>query len=136
MSVVRKPDRSGYSFFSDRLTTVMRRYAASLPVRVALALAAVGLAACSSENEQSRKVIEAQCIAGGGAEDVCACLGKTSAERLDRELLDIVVLGAQGEDVETAERIAELPPELENKLSVVVPEIIKQCGAESYLVTG
>lgn len=114
----------------------MRRYAASLPGRIALALAVIALGACSSENEQSRKVIEAQCIAGGGAEDVCACLGKTSVERLDRELLEIVVLGAQGEDMETADRIAELPPELGNKLSVVVPQIIKQCGAESYLVTG
>jgi len=134
--MVRKPDRSGFSGLPDRLTTAMRRYAASLPVQTALALAAVALGACSSENEQGRRVIEAQCIAGGGAEDVCACLGKTSAERLDRELLEIVVLGAQGEDIETTERIAELPPELENKLSVLVPEIIKQCGAESYLVTG
>ena len=136
MSVVPRRDRNGYSIFSDRLTSAMRRSAASLPRRIALALAVIALGACSSENEQSRKVIEAQCIAGGGAEDVCACLGKTSVERLDRELLEIVVLGAQGEDIETADRIAELPPELGNKLSVVVPQIIKQCGAESYLVTG
>lgn len=98
-----------------------------------LAFAAIG--ACS-QNEQGKRVIEAQCIAGGGAEDVCACLAKTSAERLDKELFDIVVLGAQGEDLETAERIAELTPELEDKLTLVVPEIIKTCGAESYLVTG
>jgi len=113
----------------------MRRSSASLPGLAVLLLAAVAIAGCS-QNEQGRKTIEAQCIAGGGAEDVCACLAKTSAERLDKELFDIVVLGAQGEDLETAERIAELPPELENKLSAVVPEIIKQCGADSYLVTG
>ena len=106
----------------------MRRYAAKL-----LALAVLALAACS-QNEQGRKTIEAQCIAGGGAEDVCACLAKTSAERLDKEIFDIVVLGAQGEDIETAERIAELPPALENEMSTVIPEIIKSCGAESYLV--
>lgn len=106
----------------------MRRYAASL-----LALAAAPLAGCS-QNEQGKKVIEAQCIAGGGAEEVCACLAKTSSDRLDKELFDIVVLGAQGEDLETAERIEELSPELENKLTLVVPEIIKECGAESYLV--
>lgn len=113
----------------------MRRHAASLAGLAALGLGALTLGACS-QNEQGRKVIEAQCIAGGGAEDVCACLGKTSAERLDKELFDIVVLGAQGEDIETAERIEELSPELENKLSLVVPDIIKSCGAESYLVTG
>jgi hypothetical protein len=110
----------------------MRRYAASLSGLAAIALA---LSGCS-QNEQGKKVIEAQCIAGGGAEDVCACLARTSAERLDKELFDIVVLGAQGEDIETAERIEELSPELENKLTLVVPEIIKSCGAESYLVTG
>ena len=108
----------------------MRRYAATL-----LGLAAATLAGCS-QNEQGKKTIEAQCIAGGGAEDVCACLAKTSAERLDKELFDIVVLGAQGEDIETAERIAELSPQLENRLSVEVPAIIKMCGAESYLVPG
>jgi Ni,Fe-hydrogenase maturation factor len=109
----------------------MRRYAAA-PL---LALAAFALGACS-QNEQGRKTIEAQCIAGGGAEDVCACLATTSAEKLDKELFDIVVLGAQGEDVETAERIEELSPELENKMTMAIPEIIKSCGAESYLVPG
>jgi hypothetical protein len=108
----------------------MRAYAVTY-----LALAAAMLAACS-QNEQGKKTIEAQCIAGGGAEDVCACLATTSAERLDKELFDIVVLGAQGEDIETSERIAELSPEIENKLTLVVPEIIKSCGAESYLVPG
>ncbi|MEY2757252.1 MAG: hypothetical protein RIR33_1030 [Pseudomonadota bacterium] len=108
----------------------MGRYSASL-----LALTTMLVAGCS-QNEQGKRVIEAQCIAGGGAEDVCACLARSSAERLDKELFDIVVLGAQGEDIETAERIEELSPELETKLSFVVPDIIKSCGAQSYLVPG
>ena len=113
----------------------MRRFAALLPAHLSAVLAAIVLGACG-QNEQGKRTIEAQCIAGGGAEDVCACLAKTSSERLDKELFDIVVLGAQGEDIETAERIEELTPELQNKLTAVVPDIIKLCGAQSYLVPG
>ena len=72
-----------------------------------LTLVALGLAACS-QNEVGKKVITEQCIAEGETVEVCECFAKTSDEKLDKELFDIVVLGAQGEDIETAERIEEL----------------------------
>lgn len=97
----------------------MRRFGFSL-------LLLAGLAACSA-NEQGRKVITEQCIADGEAVAVCECLAKGAAEKLDKELFDMVVLGAQGAEQEVAGRMEDLPPELKTKFAVVIPEIRAAC---------
>lgn len=104
----------------------MRRLSAIFPL---VAVAGAALSGCS-QNEHGKKVIAAQCIADGGMEDVCDCLAKTTAERLDPELFDMVVLGAQGEDLEAARIMEELPPELEAKFILTIPDIKRSCGVE------
>ena len=70
-----------------------RAIAVALCFAVLLPFAALGLAACS-QNEVGKKVITEQCIAEGETVEVCECFAKTSNEKLDKELFDIVVLGA------------------------------------------
>ena len=98
----------------------MRRIAAS-------SFLLVLLAGCNP-NEQGIKVITEQCIADGEAVEVCECLGKASAQKLDKPMFDMVVLGAQGAEQEVAGRMEELPPELKAKFSVVTTEISQQCA--------
>ena len=97
-----------------------------------LGIAAFGLAACS-QNEVGKKVITEQCIAEGETVEVCECFARTSDEKLDKELFDIIVLGAQGEDSETEKMIEELSSQQKAKLSAVAREVITTCGAEGYL---
>ena len=100
-----------------------------------LALVTLGLAACS-QNEVGKKVITEQCIAEGETVEICECFAKTSDEKLDKELFDIIVLGAQGEDSETEKMIEELSSQQKAKLSAVAREVITTCGAEGYLAGG
>lgn len=103
---------------------------ARLPLITMVALAA--LAGCS-QNDVSRKVIAEQCIAEGETIEVCECFAKTSAEKLDKDLLDIVVLGAQGEDGETEKLMQELSPSQKAHFTAAVREVISSCGGEGYL---
>ena len=89
---------------------------------------ALALAGCSP-NEQGRKIITEQCIASGEPVEVCECLSKASEQKLGQQLFDIVVLGAQGDEAETAARMEELPPEMRTKFATVIPEIRQGCGA-------
>lgn len=102
----------------------MRRIAASL-----LFLAVPGALTACSPNAQGIKVITEQCIADGEAIEVCECLGKNTASRLDKQLFDMVVLGAQGAEQEVAGRMEELPPELKAKFAAVIPDIRRECDA-------
>lgn len=91
------------------------------------ALVAVTLAGCSP-NAQGIKVITEQCIADGQAVEVCECLGKASAEKLDKPMFDMVVLGAQGAEAEVAGRMEELAPELRTKFAAMTQNISRQCS--------
>lgn len=107
----------------------MRRIALSSFVLpgVLVALAGIALAGCSP-NEQGIKVITEQCIADGEAIEVCECLGKSSAAKLDKPMFDMVVLGAQGAEAEVAGRMEELAPELRTKFAVLTAEITQKCA--------
>lgn len=98
----------------------MRRLAVS-------SVALVMLAGCNP-NEQGIKIITEQCIADGEPVEVCECLGRASAQKLDKPMFDMVVLGAQGAEQEVAGRMEELPPELKAKFSVLVTDISRQCA--------
>ncbi len=103
---------------------------ARLPLISMVALAAV--AGCS-QNDVSRKVIAEQCIAEGETIEVCECFAKTSAERFEKDMLDIIVLGAQGEDGETEKLMQELSPSQKAHFTAAVREVITTCGGEGYL---
>ena len=98
----------------------MRRIAVS-------SFALVMLAGCNP-NEQGIKVITEQCIADGEAVEVCECLGTASAQKLDKPMFDMVVLGAQGAEAEVAGRMEELAPELRTKFAVLTAEITQKCA--------
>lgn len=100
-----------------------------------IALAALGLVACS-QNEVGKKVIAEQCIAEGETVEVCECFAKTTDEKLDKDLFDIVVLGAQGEDGETEKLMQELSPSQKAQFAAGVREVIATCGAQGYLAGG
>ena len=99
---------------------------------VLLALAALGAAACSPR-ESGKKAILERCLAGAEDEKVCECTAQASAEKMDQELFDLVVLGAKGEEGEAAVRAEELSPELQNKFSLLVPEIKQECESAAAL---
>lgn len=96
------------------------------------ALAIMGLAGCS-QNEAGRKVIAEQCIADGEAIEVCECFAKEADAKLEQPMFDIVVLGAQGDDEETARLVEELDREQQAKFTTAVREVLRSCGAEGYL---
>jgi len=102
---------------------------ARLPIITMVALA---LAGCS-QNDVGRKVIAEQCIAEGETVEVCECFAKGSVEKLDKEMIDIVVLGAQGEDGETERLMQELSPSQKAHFTAAVREVISTCGGEGYL---
>jgi hypothetical protein len=93
---------------------------------VLLVFSAVAMSACSPR-DAGRKAILDRCLAGAGDENVCGCQAKAAADKLDQELFDLVVLGAQGEEAEAAARVEELSPELQSRFSVLIPEIRREC---------
>ncbi len=97
-----------------------------------IAIAALVLAGCS-QNEAGKKVITEQCIADGEAIEVCECIAKEADAKLDQDLFDIVVLGAQGADLDTARLVSELDPQQQSKFTVTVRQLLNSCGAEGYL---
>lgn len=101
--------------------------------RLAVFLLVAGALGACGQNEAGKKAIAEQCIENGDTVEVCECLGEQSAEKLDAELFAIVVLGAQGEDLEAARRMDELSPDLQARFAAAIPDILKGCGAEGYV---
>lgn len=97
-----------------------------------IAAAGLVIAACS-QNEAGKKVITEQCIADGEAIEVCECIAKEADAKLDQGLFDIVVLGAQGADLDTARLISELDPQQQAKFTMGVRQLLDSCGAKGYL---
>lgn len=78
--------------------------------------------------EANRRTIEDSCLANGDGAEVCACLARESAERLDPAVLDLVVLGAKGQSRGASEKARSLDPALRMQLAVDVPAIMAECG--------
>jgi hypothetical protein len=97
-----------------------------------LVLLSVGLSACD-QNGAGREVITNRCVAGGEAPEICRCFADESARRLEGDLFQIVVLGAQGMETETDRLMKELPAERQTDFSSSMREIVQACGAEGYL---
>ncbi len=86
------------------------------------------LVACG-QNDAGRAAIVQRCLDGGEAADVCQCLAYQSARKLDREMFDLVVLGAVGEEAETDLMVAEMSPERQTKFAAAIREITQTCRA-------
>ncbi len=104
--------------------------------RLAALLLCVGALAGCGQNEAGKAAIVDQCLANGEAPEVCDCLARTSAEKLDPALFDIVVLGARGEDLVVQQRMDELTPDLQARFTLIIPQILRECGAQGYLAGG
>ncbi|MDP3736786.1 MAG: hypothetical protein Q8R02_05325 [Hyphomonadaceae bacterium] len=96
------------------------------------ATAFVLLAACD-QNGPGRTAIANRCVAGGEAAEICKCLADASSNKLEPDLFQVVVLGAQGEEAQTEKLVKELPPESQAKFSSTMRDIIQGCGAEGYV---
>lgn len=107
------------------LEGAMSPLASALPAVLAFAL----LAACS-QNDEGRKAIADRCVADGGTDEVCKCLADESAKRLDQDMFDIVVLGAQGDDKETEIQIGELAKDRQIIFSAKVEGVRRGCGVD------
>ncbi|HEY7800463.1 MAG TPA: hypothetical protein VIA80_16975 [Hyphomonadaceae bacterium] len=97
-----------------------------------LTLLLVGLSACD-QNGAGREAIANRCIAGGEAPEICRCFADESSSRLEGDLFQIVVLGAQGMETETDRLMKELPADRQADFSLAMREIVQACGAEGYL---
>ena len=102
-------------------------------VRWTPALAALALLAACSQNEQGRAAINDRCVAGGESAEICTCLADQSSRKLDGDMFNLVVLGAQGEEAETDRLVKELTPERQARFTAMMQEITRGCGAEGYL---
>ncbi len=100
-----------------------------------LVLLLVGLTACD-QNASGKETIANRCIAGGEAPEICRCFADESSSRLEGDLFQIVVLGAQGMETETDRLMKELPADRQSDFASAMREIVRTCGAEVYLAGG
>ena len=91
-----------------------------------------GLAACD-QNASGKEAIPNRCIAGAEAPEICRCFAEESSRRLEGDLFQIVVLGAQGMETETDRLMKELPADRQADFSAAMRGIVQTCGAEGYL---
>lgn len=101
--------------------------------RWATALAGLLVLAGCSQSGPGKAAIVDRCVAGGETAEICKCLAEQSAKKLDGEMFQIVVLGAQGEEEKTDAMVKALTPDRQTKFTTSMREIIKGCGAEGYL---
>ncbi len=95
---------------------------------LALPMVFAGVLAGCDAVEESRRAIEESCIANGESVEICSCLARESAERLDPAVLDLMVMGAKGEPRQASERARALEPEQQSQLAIDVPVIMAECG--------
>ena len=99
-----------------------------------LALAALILPAACSQNGPGRAAITDRCVASGQTPEICKCLADQSADKLDPEMFEVVVLGARGE-VNASERLLrDIGPDRQNRFKVIARDIARACDAGEYLV--
>jgi hypothetical protein len=105
---------------------------AARPLSIA-ALALMTLAACS-QNGPGIASITDRCVAGGESPEVCKCLAEQSASKLDKEMFEVVVLGARGEQNASARLLRDIGPDRQNRFKTLVRDVASRCGANDYLV--
>ncbi len=91
-------------------------------------LGVIGLLGGCDAVEANRKVIEESCVANGETAEVCSCLARESADRLDPAVLELIAMGAKGEGREASEKSRALDSPLRSQFAVEVPAIMEACG--------
>jgi hypothetical protein len=99
-----------------------------------LALVGLMLPAACSQDGPGRAVITDRCVASGQTPEICKCLADQSAQKLDPEMFDVVVLGASGQ-VNASERLLrDIGPDRQNRFTALTRDIARACDADEYLV--
>lgn len=93
-----------------------------------IGLAGAGFLGGCDAAEANRKAIEESCLANGEPVEVCTCLARESAERLDPAVLELIAMGAKGEGREASEKAKTLETQLRSQFAVEVPAIMDTCG--------
>ena len=91
------------------------------------------LTACSRDGPGRAAIVD-RCVAGGEAPEVCKCLADASSQKLDADMFELIVLGAQGEETKTDQRIGEMTPDQQAVFAELMRGIVRGCGAQDYLV--
>jgi hypothetical protein len=105
----------------------------NVAVAGALAALALALAACSQDGP-GKAVITDRCVAGGESPEICKCLADQSAARLDKEMFQIVVFGAKGEENAGERLLRDIGPDRQARFTAMAREIARACGAPDYPV--
>ena len=98
------------------------------PLVAALLVAGLIGGACGADDTGRKAIVDA-CLKGGQPDGVCTCLAKESAQRLDKPMYEVVVLGAQGNEAETDRIMATLTPAAAQKFVSTAQSIARACGA-------
>lgn len=93
-----------------------------------ISLAGVSLLAGCDAVEANRQSIEEACLANGEPGEVCTCLARESAEKLDPAVLELIAMGAKGEGREASEKSKAMEAPLRSQFAVEVPAIMEACG--------
>jgi len=94
--------------------------------------AIAALSACSQDGPGRAAIVD-RCVAGGETPEICRCLADSSSRKLDDEMFELVILGAQGEEQKTDERMKQMSPERQAQFTSAMQQIIHGCGAQGYL---
>ena len=94
---------------------------------------ALVLCACS-QNGPGKALITDRCVAGGESPEICACLADQSAARLDREMFQVIVYGAQGQEKAGERLLRDIGPERQTRFTALAKEIARACGVPDYPV--
>jgi hypothetical protein len=103
-----------------------------MPRWASVAIVLAALTACS-QNGPGRAAITDRCIAGGESPEICKCLADASSQKLERDMFELVVLGAQGDEAKTDQRMKEMAPDRQAQFTELMRGIIRGCGAQGYL---
>jgi hypothetical protein len=98
-----------------------------------LAFAALAALTACSQDGPGRAAIVDRCVAGGETPEICKCLADSSSQKLDDDMFELVILGAQGEQAKTDQRLKEMSPERQTRFTLSMREIVRGCGAQGYL---
>jgi len=92
---------------------------------------AFGLAACGGGGNAKDKLVKACMAEDGSTEAECTCVADAAVEKLDPELLDIIVKAAEsGDDGDEAmqEVMSDLEPDQMGQFMAFAMEIGTTCG--------
>ncbi len=92
----------------------------------AVAAAGLALSACSGGGGKAA-LVEA-CVNDGQEKKTCDCMADEFEQKLDKDVFNALVLGAQGKDEEAEKILSELPMEKQFSVATAAMEATMKCG--------